>query len=1398
MSIRPKTIRRLLILLLAFAAAAGAISIWLLISQHRQRGQIAQLRQEAWSAYDARDYPHAVGLFSEYINRSHSQNNDPDSIFAYGRSRASVPLPNGSHTFEAIHIFQHYLELRPDDPRDAEHELLKLFTRVQYDREAKTLADVLLVKNPEDVEALRAKAEALSHERNFAEALVVCQRINRIAPLNLKWQCFELGTMEALKRPPEQVVANAEALQKEHPGDARFEALLALAFEYAKDDAAAKKAIERAAQLPPPDADSVLSIVAILDSKQDRALADDLLARAMATDHDPRLLGLVAERLWQQQHRAELLAKLKDLDPKLPAASTALLGYKALALCELGQPGEAQPLIDTLASRQDDSSIAWTSALRARMGAATAPAAETIRKYREAIAHERTGAVFHFLLGQEYASIGDVDQARRELLVAGSSIAPTWALPYTQASWLLCQAGQFRDALECADVARQRAPGDGAAIKAYAVASYGILMQSGHSDDADQRAALLRFIEEIQNHVRNEPDTLPLYVSLLAQQGQRDSAIQVIKDALAADPSPPVEALLKLAQISFQEHLDLEDQIINRAEKLGGVTPAIASARAFLLYRAGKTPEALELFKSGRQSHPGEVDWQLAEAQFRDLIGDPAAPRQWVQIANAHPADLHVQYALLASPSRATDRAMWRAAIDRVKTLVGPDSQVWKIDDARWQLSGKPSGKALDALIASLQQIVRDSPSFPDPHQLLADALLRSGRADATVKATEELTAANELQPANPQTSRQLAGLLLQQGKLDKALALVEGVAKQPSLPPEQRTWAAGMYSDLGYPDRAVALLTDPTAPPNVLRDAMLARVYRRAGRNAQANAAYRKLLEDAAPDPNALADAATFFAATRQRDLVDKCVSLLQNLHPDPSALELLRGNLEELMGAPEKAVAHLQAAIKADPHSAQAWQEMAGYWLRQGKLEEADRAAADGFVSAPQSPALAAMRTQIARLRVTGLEGLASIIQIISHSPLDAPADQLLGLLNQAKQRNDPPDQVASDLRQLADRYEACIPIQELLVQRYIGLGRYKEAAQIASRAGQMAPNDPAPLRLLFDVYRSAGNWEAARQAAEQWRQRDADNPVEADIAIAVTYLSQPIPDPQAALQKLAGYESDSAPETLRRAALQYYCHALILAGRSDQAAGLLKPLLAESPQWRIAWLMLAAAHKDAGSASQWLEQVVDLLSADSVSEQLALADAWEQIARRFDLAEGYERALRILQPLAARQPIVPAALRARARIEVLLERYARAEAALREFLRASPNDPGAQNDLAYALLMQGGQERLQEARQLALTAVNSSASNSTFYDTLARIQLQLGHRAAAIKAFHIALEKDANNVEAMIGLADLLQGGAPDREELRSLFTRINSALAAGTPVPNQLRKQLERVKNAMSSL
>jgi predicted Zn-dependent protease len=1400
-----------MILFLGLVLFAGIVLSWLWLSQRRIRGQIAQQRKDAIAAFNANDYSAAAALFASYLARSHTQESDAEALFDYGKSRMNSTIEGNRRIFESIGVFERYLQLsQANDPRgkdrraieenEARHLLLNLYSQAHDTKKVRERANKILAANPNDIDALQNLVRALQSENNAPAALEACRKLNQLLAPDLEWQIAELKLLSATGMPADKVVARAKELQSTHPNEATFEALLSWAdLAFGNDPAGAKQAAEAAANMPPGKAETVLEIVRLLDLQQDSAPADQFLQRARtAHPDDATIFRALVERTWQRRGPQDVIEAVGQIDPK--SADPALLGYKAMALYAVNQPTQAASLLESLAARTDDASRAWSLVLQTSFGKDRPTGAAAIRKYSEALLRDPSNPVFPFLLGQAWASMGEVDQALRAWTDAAQR-SPSWALPYCLISRTLSANARYPEALRAAELARQRAPGILLVESSYARAWYGLEMSRGATPNASSEAeSLFTFLTNIQKTWKNDPDTLVEYVSMLARRGLRDRAIEEIRTAVSAGSALATDTLINLSVVSHDEHLGQENLLLAVAEKVNGPSVSIAFARAMLLIESGNRSEALTLFEAAARPHSSDITWQIAGARLLDATADAQAPRRWAEIGAQYPDNLQVQFAILRSPSHQTDRTLWRQTIDRIKAVSGTDSQLWQIEDARWHLSGQPSDTEVEALIAGLTKLAGAARSMPDVHQLLAEALLRGQSVGSVARAITELTIANDLRPGDFEITMKLAQLLLAQGARDRSGALVDAIAAQPKLLKEHRLWAAAMYADLGRIDLAIALVSGDVASdePGAARDAMLAQLYRRAGRTSEAATEYQKILENASSSLESLAAGAEFYAAQSRSEMAEKFLARLDQLPHGPGVVEILRARVLQLAGQPDKAIATLAAAAQQHSKIEQIWQELSGAYIRNGKLDEAERAATSGIAAVPTSTKLPALRRQLARLRVLSPQEVGPLIDVISHDPLQPVAEKAMALLADGKSHNTPNEQVLASLRGLADQNSDFLPLQKLLAQRYAGSGRLRDATDIAARASAMSPDDIDAIRLLCAIQTASGNWEAARQSAVRWRQLANGNTLDADLAIARSDLRQAKPDPNAAVAQLAPYISDNVPAAAREAALPLYCNGLIGAGRTAEAEKLLAPLLPTSPRWKMVWLeMETSAQPNAQSATSWLTKFPELAPPTTPDEKVALADAWEQVGNRFDSPAAHSFARALLEPLIASPNVPTQAWPSWASINQAADNLPEAERAWRQYLKAMPGQPLAKNNLAYVLALEGGPTQLAEAEQLSREAIAAEPGISTLYDTLARVQLRAGKTDDALKSYRSALERNASNVDAMIGLADALESRPQARDEVKSLLTRIDAAVRDGAAIASPLRKQLDRVKTALSS-
>src|ERR1039458_4166188 len=167
MNLRPKTMRRLMVLLGGAALCIAALSAVIEIQLYRHEAVRRGFRDKAMVQYSKGDYLGAMLGLRKYLSQS---TGDAPAIYAYAVSRSHVPEPDLKHLVEAKAIFNRYLELNPSDSR-AQHRLLEIYRQIRYDAEASALAQTLLAQDPTDVQALQTKLQVLIDQQDYQPAL---------------------------------------------------------------------------------------------------------------------------------------------------------------------------------------------------------------------------------------------------------------------------------------------------------------------------------------------------------------------------------------------------------------------------------------------------------------------------------------------------------------------------------------------------------------------------------------------------------------------------------------------------------------------------------------------------------------------------------------------------------------------------------------------------------------------------------------------------------------------------------------------------------------------------------------------------------------------------------------------------------------------------------------------------------------------------------------------------------------------------------------------------------------------------------------------------------------------------------------------------------------------------
>jgi Tfp pilus assembly protein PilF len=1476
MNLRPKTVRRLTILLAGFAVLVAIGFALYLRNEHRKAEKLADARRSGLAAFHAGDFRATLDALGPYVARNKQ---DPEALLAYGTARSRIEEPNGKHIIEGIAVFNALLSIDPTNT-EARHRLLDLYTQAYYSREAIDLADRVLATDPTDAAALRAKCVGLDRLRKFDEALSVSQRLNDLDPSNLEQQLVTYELMRKLKHTPAELLARATTQQAAHPQDPRFKLLLAMAYGNAGDGAKGKQWLRAAATQPAPDATFVRQMVRVLDSLKMYAESRAMLDRAVERDPTPGVMRVLIQRLWQNDKLTEVIDRLKKLDARSADSDTALLAYKALALYETGKVDDANHIILALSARtSDQQAVAWSMALSARLSGAGPRAA--LRQYESAIVRDPSNPVIRFMVGEAYAKLGEP-----ELAIAAwkrsAELSPSWASPHVNIARTLAASGRYKEAVAEAQLAVRGAPDQLFPAITLATIEFQQLEQDKASV-ADQ-APLLALTAEIQKVSPGEPQTLPLYVTLLARAGRREDAIAAVRASLNAEKTLDPQTIQRLMTVSREQKLGLEPQLsAASAAAPAAPTPHSALVQAAELAKAGKPQEGLALLQTQSKAATTQpVQWQLALVQYREAIGDPSAAGDWVALGDAHPDDLSVQSSILKSGASArADRAFIARTIDRLKALTGPEGQTWKIERARWLIGGDGGDDENDGenrekdsaeAVNTLNDIIRVSPKLTEPRVLLAVAYDHVGNTAAAIK---ELQTAADLEPHNAAIALELCRLLQSQGRFGEARGLLEKVIDGPELSPEIRRRAAAMLAQQGDLARAARTLESAPAesPLDNTTQLLLAQIYQRQGRAADAELIYSQLLAGKPLDARTIRAAVEYFASKPDLQHARQILARLSEVNESSAAREITLGWFEERFGTRDAAARHYRAATQPTADAAdrsapqrpptpasrqvastdgstsqpsasarehlfsstapasppaEPWRQLIAFQLRSGNYADAARDADAALALRPDGSAIKRLKsTAFALNRLLKQEpslapmlatlagaaddpGVAEFLSgAVISSPDSAGTNSLAPDSNTA--HSIPPvsgaptsgathsGATASDnalldqLRYATKHHPRSLALQSALIQWLVSTQAFDEAVQVASATLELFPNSADAARVAYGVYRAAGNWDLAAVAAQKWRERSLEHPMPADWALAEAKLA--LSDGSAAVKLLAPYVESAGADPDHNAALLTTClRAFAAAGDATSAQKLAAPLLPKSRAWRAVWLDLASAKlKDPAIASRWIHQVESLVPAeDDGSEHFAVANAWYTLGIRLRVPEAFVSAEKALDSVIAAAHPAPEALVLRAAIAERRGDDVAAEAFYRKALAGNPRLPDALNNLAYLILLRKGD--LGEARMLIDQAIKLSSRVASFYDTRARIQARSGEAAAALSSFRHALDLEPNNLEALIGMAAMLNTTGK-RADAAALLAQIDNLLKTDPPLSDSVRQELQDVRSSL---
>jgi predicted Zn-dependent protease len=1383
MNIRPKTVRRVAILLgLCVLIAVAGMSV-LYYSNRSKARQEQAARAAGLDAFKNENYSAALDDLHAYVGK---HPDDFDAMYALAVSRSRVETSNGRHLVEAKTYFEQLHAERPDD-MEVSHHLLQVYQQIGYFSEAQRVAEEVLTRDPKDIEALRTKTAALARDGKYNDALAVAQKLNDAAPLDLDGQIQTLELYQTMKSPTADVVAHYTSLQQSHADDPRFEMLLGLAYLNAQDSTNGLKWLRSAAKRTPPDAAFVERLSQCLDNLKLFSESRDLLERAATNGDHPDIVKILIERLWQNGQFQDVVDRLAKLDPNSDTSDPDLLAFKALSLYQLDKSQDCDAIVIALQNRKGSGKAkAWAMALLARHDTSQTPR-KAIEQYEQALSIDRDNAVIRCWMGESYMQLGEVDLAMQQWAQAFREM-PSWAHPGVLLARAELKRGQTNRALEHAVDALNRARNLVEPAVIVAQASYQRLDQSFNDADAQK---LIAFIQEIQRGAPGEPETLPILAELQARTDHRDDAIATIRSAIAnADNAKNSNLLMSLADVSRRQSLGIESEIFAKLPADAAANPGIALQRAMDLARAGKKDEGFKLLTDTAQPN---AQWKVAQAEYLEATDDPRAKSAWVALGDDNPNNIAVQNLILnEARSAISDRDFFSRTIKRVQDLTGDDSLGWKFARAKFLLTSDDKHRDSAEAVSILRTLVGEAPDTPEYREYLAAGLINNGDIKSAI---DHLKAAVERDNAGIKPMIDLIKLLVKENRVDEARTYLDRAVHSTNLTPATRQSLAVLLAQQGQIPQAIAML-DPVADSlNPDGQLVYAELLRTRG-DRSAEAIYVKLLADPAVSSAAIASAADFYASTNRLDDAKKALDKLNDSRFSAIDRNMILARFDELYVSKDDARDLLVATADQAPTDENAWRTLVEFYIRTNQFDAATSAADKALANIPNDKRIASLKSQAKALAAaqTNPNDLRPLIEALGDDPENAPQVELLKAIQDEKDTKQSPQQVIAKLKTVADKYPNYWPLQQRLVQKYLEVNQPANAAIAAERLMNARPNDAGAAKLAVGVYQSAQRWRDAKRAAEQWRQRTLEKPLDADIAIAEADLA--LNDTQAASDCLAPYMQRVQEHPQQSPPLTAVVARLFIAtDKLPQARALLQPLLSEGPTWRRLWLSLGASQvSPITAATEWLRTGAAAVSDTAYNEQFVVATSWNEIARRLNDKDATAAAIELLKTLVDHPELGPQPLMLLASLDSDAGDFASAEDLYRRALKIDANLPDALNNLSYIILKRNGD--LNEAKDLATRAISLAPTIAAFHDTLARINEKLNNRDQAQAEFVEALRLDPASLDAHIGLCRSLNT-AGKRDKAQQELQRIDTQLNGSTPPSESTRRELQDLREALLS-
>lgn len=334
-------------------------------------------------------------------------------------------------------------------------------------------------------------------------------------------------------------------------------------------------------------------------------------------------------------------------------------------------------------------------------------------------------------------------------------------------------------------------------------------------DATGNRVGARALVEDILAADPNNVEALKQRAGWFIEGDRSGDAIVDLRAALGQSPRDPAILTLMAAAYERDGSLDLAGEQLARAVEVSGVAPAESLRYAQFLLRQNRPQVAETVLINARQVSPDNPALLVGLAQF--YVGQKEWPQAQDTVAALQKLDLpeaaragvqSLQAAILAGQNRVDDSvALLQTQVDSGTTADGqsiaavamivqtklrdgkPEEARTYLDDL---LARAPDDKGLrllsagvdaqlgrfDAAEATYRALIADDPTSDIPVRLLYAQLATQGKAEA---ASAVLAAGLAAIPKSPDLRWMQASTLEQEGRIDEAIAVYEGLYAENS-----------------------------------------------------------------------------------------------------------------------------------------------------------------------------------------------------------------------------------------------------------------------------------------------------------------------------------------------------------------------------------------------------------------------------------------------------------------------------------------------------------------------------------------------------------------------------------------------------------------------------------------